>query len=126
MTDDRRTGTERAIDAAGAACRDAVDEFHLADRLHRLRPVGAVEGAALQEDRPDDIMPRLAAVAVQFLEQIARRLMRDDPEGVRAGRAPGQQRGQIPQVMMRIDDRKIRVENVLAHPCLLRFAINWR
>src|ERR1700730_2441887 len=49
--------------------RRAVDEFDFADRLHLLRPVGAVHGAAFDKHALRDVMTA-AGVGEQLVEQV--------------------------------------------------------
>ena len=83
----------RAIAAARRHGGDAVDELGLAQRAHRRRTVGAVAGRALDEDRALDLVAA-AGVGQQLREQVA------------VGR-------EVPQVMVRVDDRQIRLEDLL-------------
>ncbi len=82
-----------AVAARGAHRRDAVDEFRLADRAQFLRPVRAMEGAALDEHGIGDVV---AAVEVgqQIVQQVA-------PAAA------------VPQMMVRIDDRQVRLQRRL-------------
>ncbi len=93
MANDARAGADVAVDAARRHGGDAVDELDLADRLHLVRPVGAQHRARLHEHGGDDVV---AAVGIgeQVVEQIA------------PARA-------IPQMMVRIDDRQIGLEDRL-------------
>ena len=50
---------------------NAIDEFSLTDRLHRLRSISAVKGAALDIDGADYIVAA-ARIRQQFVEQVAR------------------------------------------------------
>ena len=83
----------RAHTAARAHRRDAVDELGLADRLHLLRPVGAVHRAALDKDALRGCCGRCRY----------RRAARRADSGTRA----------IPQMMVRIDDRQRRLDDLL-------------
>ena len=96
MSDDAGAGADLAVDAARRHRGDAVDELDLADRLHLLRPVGALHRARLHEHGREDVV---AAVGVgeQIVEQVAPALA-------------------IPQVMMRIDDRQVGLEDRLLAP----------
>ena len=93
MADDAGAMPGLAVDAAGAHGGDAVDELGLADRLQLLRPCGAVHRAGLHIDRRDDVV---AAVGVgqQLVEQVA----------------PA---GPVPQMVVRIDDRQVGLEDRL-------------
>jgi len=71
MTDDARASPQRAVDTAGALRRDAIDEFDLSDRFEVRRRIGAVERAALDEDRADNVVAA-ERVGAQLVEQIAR------------------------------------------------------
>ena len=55
--DDAFAGQHRAVAAARRHRRRAADELGLADVLHRLGPAGAIERAALDEDRALDLVP---------------------------------------------------------------------
>jgi hypothetical protein len=83
----------RLAAAPVALLGDRADEFALADAAHFLRPARAIARAALDEHGRDDIVARIA-VRQQFVEQIA------------AARV-------IPQMMVRIDDRQIGLEDFL-------------
>ncbi len=72
---------------------DRPDEFAFADRPHLFGTGLPVAGAALDEDGCDDVVPGID-IGQQLVEQIA------------AARV-------IPQMMVRIDDRKFGLEDVL-------------
>jgi hypothetical protein len=88
----------------GAHRGDAGDEFGLADGPHLGRAAGAVHRVAFEKHRRDDVVAAVQ-VSEQFVEEIA----------VIAA---------LPQMMVRIDDRQIRVEDRLqlggGEPCLVR------
>ena len=56
VADDRCAGAQVAIKAAGSLCRDAIDEFDLADGLFRIAIGSIVERTALHEDRADHVV----------------------------------------------------------------------
>ena len=74
--------------------RDAVDEFGLAERLQLLRAVGAVHLAAFLKTGRGDVVAA-ADIGQQILEQIA-------------------VAGPVPHVMVRVDDRQIGLDDLLA------------
>src|SRR5262249_47350254 len=79
---------------------DRPDKLAFADRSHFLGAPGAIARSALDEHGLDDVVPRVD-VGQQFVEQIAAARM-------------------IPEMMMRVDDRQIGFENLLAQlakPC---------
>ena len=96
VADDAGADLGLAVDAAGAHGGDAVDELGLADRAQLFGAVGAIHRAGLHEDGRDDVV---AAVGVgqQLVEQIA----------------PA---GSIPEMVMRIDDRQVGLEDRLVAP----------
>ena len=78
----------------------AADELAFADRPHLLGTAGAIARAALDEHGRDDVVAGVD-VGQELVEQIA------------AARV-------IPQMMVRVDDRQIGIENLLgelAEPC---------
>ena len=91
QADDARGDARGAVGAARRHGGDAVDELGLAQRAQRGRTVRAVAGRALDEDRALDFVAA-AGVAQQVGEQVA------------MGR-------EIPQVMVRVDDCQIRLED---------------
>ena len=94
IADDPSDATRLAVFPRGAHRRDAIDEFGLAKRFVLLRAIGAIHLAALLEAGRDDVVAA-ADIPEQVREQIA---------VVRS----------VPQMMMRIDDRQIGLENFLA------------
>ena len=94
IADDPGDATRLAVFPRRAHRRDAVDEFGLAERFLLLRPVGAVHLAAFLEAGRDDVVAA-ADVFEQVLEQVA-------------------VAGPVPQMMVRIDDRQIGLEDLLA------------
>ena len=93
MADDALADLGRAVAAAGAHRRDAVDELGLAHRLVGLRPAGAVHRPALHEDGRDDVVA-LAGIGQQVVQQVA----------------PARP---VPEVVVRVDDRQAGVERLL-------------
>ncbi|HXT08799.1 MAG TPA: hypothetical protein VN715_17915 [Roseiarcus sp.] len=83
--DDPRAHPRRSMEVAGAHRSDAVDELRLA--------VGAIHRVALGVDRGADVVAA-ADVLENLVEQIARTA--------------------IPEMMMRIDDRQLGSDNLLA------------
>jgi hypothetical protein len=93
MADDAGADPGRAVAAGGAHRRDAVGELRLADRTERLRPLGAVHGAALHEDGGDDSVA-LPQIRQQLRQQVA-------PAGT------------VPEVVVRIDDGQVGLQRLL-------------
>ncbi len=115
MADDAGAGAHLAIDAARRHRGDAVDELGLADRPQRVGPVGAVHRAAFHVDGADHLV---AAVEIgqQLVEQIARDVADDVHEAVLGRRQVLQDRRRpVPQMMMRVDDRQVGLEDGLGH-----------
>jgi hypothetical protein len=97
--DDAFAGENRAIAAARRHRRDAADELGLADEAHRLRPAGSIERAALDEDGALDVVAA-GQVAQQLWQQVA---------ALR----------KVPEVMVRIADRELRLEDRFGHGVIL-------
>ncbi len=113
MTDDPRAGAHVAVETARRHRGDAIHELGLTDGTQRLGSVGAVHGAAFQIDGAAHLV---AAVQVgkQLVEQVAPDVADDVHETVIGWRQVLQQlRRTIPQMMMRIDDREIGLEDLL-------------
>ena len=94
MADDAGRDPDGAVGAARAHGRDAVDELGLADRLHLLGPACAMHRARLHVDGRQDVVAGVG-VGEEIVEQIA-------PVGP------------IPQMVVRVDDRQLRLEDRLA------------
>ena len=92
---DAGAGPRLPVTPRRAHRRSAVDELDLAYRGLRRRPAGPVHRGAFHEHRRADIVPA-AGVLQQFVQQVA-------VEGV------------VPKVMVRIDDRQVRLQDLL--PC---------
>src|SRR5215469_13829024 len=87
----------RAIAARSAHRSDAVDEFDLADRRHLRPTVLLVHRAAFEEHGGDDVVTT-ADVREQLGQQITPALRR------------------VPEMMVRVDDRQIRLQHRLGRP----------
>ena len=102
VADDRLGDAAWAVIAGRAHRRDAVDEFDLAHRRHLARAVLAIHRLAFEEHRGDDVVAA-ADVVQQFGQEVAAAMRR------------------IPEMMVRIDDRQIRLQRRLARtlrqPC---------
>ena len=101
-TDDPGRGAELPILAARALRGDALHELCLPHRPQRLWPVGPIHGPALHEDRLPYVVRR--GIRAQLIQQVA-------------------VTGPIPEVVMRIDDRQLRLDRRFARqrqPCRLR------
>jgi hypothetical protein len=85
-----------AVDTARAHGGDAVNELGLAYGAHILRVGGANHRAGLHEHRRDDVVTAVG-IGQQLVEQIA-------PAWA------------VPEMMMRIDDRKVRLEDRFIAP----------
>ncbi len=119
MTDNRRTRPGRAIQPARALRRDPVDIFDLANRLHRRVARRTVERAALHKDGADDVVTR-RHIGGELFEPVLRRT-RDGLHERMPGFGKGGQHGpQVPQVMMRIEDRQIGFEDRFGHEFFYR------
>ena len=70
MADDSGADARGAEHAGRGHGGDAVDELDFADWLHRIGPIGAVHGAAFDEDGSDDVVAGID-VGQHFVEQIA-------------------------------------------------------
>jgi hypothetical protein len=107
---DGRGGAAGAVQTAGAGRGQALHELDLADGPHLLGPIGAVHRARLDEHGGAHVV---AAVDVggQLVEQIA--LVGD------AGEA------EIPEVMVGIADRELRLERGLCGQCEPVVAAVW-
>ena len=93
QADDAGGDARRAVAAARRHGGDAVDELGLAQRAQLGRAVGAVAGRALDEHRALDFVAA-AGVGQQVGQQVA-------------------VRGEVPEVMVRVDDGQIRLEDLL-------------
>ena len=91
--DDARGDARRAVLAALAHRRDARDELGLAHRPHLDRAARAVHRVALQEHGRDDVVAG-AEIGEQLVQQVA-------------------VVGPLPQMMMRVDDRQLGLEDRL-------------
>ncbi len=94
IADDAGDAPRLPVFAAGAHRRDAVDELGLTQGFQLLRAVGTVHLAAFLEAGRGDVVAA-ADIGQQVLEQIA-------------------VAGPVPHVMVRIDDRQIRLDDLLA------------
>jgi hypothetical protein len=98
MADDARANSRRPISAAGAHRGNAVHKLRFSDHTKRLRPVGAIHGLALHEDASRDVVTAFGNVCAVLVEQVS----------------PSRP---VPQMMMRIHDRKIRIDRVFMPAC---------
>ena len=103
VADDRFGDPARAVSARRAHGGDAVDELDLADGCRLGRAVLAVHRLALEEDRRHDVVSA-ADIGQEIGQQVAAAMWR------------------VPEVMMRIDDRQLRLQGRLRRtfrqPCL--------
>lgn len=97
MADDPLGDPARAVPAGRAHRRNAVDELDLADRGHLGRAILAVHRPAFEKDRGNDVVAA-ADVGQQFGQQVAPALRC------------------VPEMMVRIDDRQIRLDRRFAWP----------
>ncbi len=94
MANDRLGDAAAAVIARSAHGGDAVDELDLADRRHLGGAMLAVHRLTFEEHRGDDVVAA-ADIGEQFRQEVAAALRR------------------IPEMMVRIDDRQIRLERCL-------------
>jgi hypothetical protein len=94
--DNAGTGAHVAIAATRRHGGHAVDEFGLAERAQFAWPIGPVHGETLNEDRLPDVV-----AALQISEQV-RKQIAPLPE--------------IPEMVVRVDDRQVRLKCVLDAP----------
>ncbi len=94
VADDGFGDAARAVIARSAHGGDAVDELDLAYRRHLRRAVPAVHRLALEEDRRHDVMSA-ADVGQELGQEVAATMRR------------------VPEVVMRIDDRQLRLQRCL-------------
>ena len=97
VADDRLGDAARAVIARRAHGGDAVDELDLADRRHLGGAVPAVHRLALEEDGGDDVVSA-ADIGQQLGQEVAAAMRR------------------VPEVMVRIDDRQLRLQRRLGRP----------
>ena len=112
MADNPRAGPARPIQPARRLRRDTIDEFHLAHRLQRLAIGRVVKRAALHEDRADDVVPA-GEVGVELIEGVVRIIDQRGDKGVMRFGKHRDHRAQIPQVVVRVDNRQIGFEDIL-------------
>ncbi len=98
IADDAGANPCAAIAAAGAHRRDTVGEFDFANRAHLCGPMGAVHRQPFEIDGRGDIVTA-AGVGQEIRQQIA------------AGLRP------IDQMMVRIDNRQLGIDDRLLPPC---------
>ncbi len=114
MTDDRGTRPNIAIKAACSLGGDAIHKLDFANDLHRVAGPSAIKCAAFHEHRSDNVVATgnmrmelvecVMGIRQQGLEEVVPRL-REHPH----------QRTQIPQMMVRIDDRQVGFDNLFGH-----------
>ena len=105
VTDDAGGHARLAVAAAVAHRGDAGDELGLAHRPHLARAAGAIHRVALQEHAADNVVAG-GAIVEELVQQVARGGHLPRIAGARHARA-------VPQVMVRIDDRQLGVEDLL-------------
>ena len=103
--EDARAEPRRSVDPGPAHCRDAVHELGLADAAQRLRTVRAMEGEALREHRLHDL--------VAGLRDLVADLVAEEDLLLEAQERRGGHRAEVPQVMVRVDDREVGLEHRL-------------
>ncbi len=91
VADDAGADRGLAVPAARGHRRDAVGEFDLADRTERLRSTRAVHRAAIDIDGRDDVVAR-RDVGRHLLDHVA-------------------QPATIPEMVMRVDDRTLGIDD---------------
>jgi len=114
MADNPGAGAQGSIKPARALRRNPADELDLADRLERLGSACAIECTALHEHRGDHIVAA-RGVGQQTVESVIRRARdRGDERMVRLWKR-SDQRPQVPQMVMRIDDWQFGLEDRFGH-----------
>ncbi len=115
MADDGGAGAARPVDPAGAHRRHAVHELGLADTAVGGLAARPVHRPAFHEHRADDVVAA-GHVGQQLLEQIERDHPQHGFEAVlRRPQVAGGGRPAVPQMVVRVDDRQLGLENGLAH-----------
>ena len=114
VANDGSCRTQLTIDAAGTLGGDAIDKLNLTDGLHLRRRIGAIEGPALHKDRPDHPVTALS-VAAQLVEGVIGRARDGGDKGMMRLWKVAEQWGQVPEVMVGINDRQVGFKNVFDH-----------
>ena len=94
--------------------RNAIDKFDLANDLVILAVSRIVERATFHEAGADDIVARLR-IGLEFVEGVIGCIDQCLDEIVAGLRKGIDQRAQVPQVVMRIDDRQVRFKDCFGH-----------
>ena len=114
MADDPGAQPGGAVQPAGRLRGDTVDVLDFADRFQRFAIPAIVERTAFHEDAGDDVVPG-GDVGRELIERVVRDGNQRFEEAV-PGFGKGRQHGpQVPQVMVRIDDRQIGFDDRLGH-----------
>ncbi len=120
MAHNPRAGAKAAIQSACALRGDAVYELDLPHGLQRVAARRIVKRPAFDEDRGDDVVPAVG-VLMERIEGVIGRIDQRREEGMPWLGKRGQQRAQVPQVVVRIDDRQFGLERGFRwHGMLLR------
>ncbi len=113
MADDPGAGAHGSEQAAGRHGGDAVGKLDLAHGLHLVGAVGAVHGAAFDEDRGADVVAGVR-VRQQFVEQVAAGAVDDEGKAVIRRWQRGGEGAVIPQMVVRVDDRQVGLDDCFA------------
>ena len=114
MSDDCRAWPVVAVKPAGPLRGDTIHELHFPHRLEGVGAARIVECAAFHENGTHDIVTRVR-IGVQFVERIIGGTGDRFDEGVARFGESRDKRPQIPQMVMRIDDRQFGFEDFFGH-----------
>ena len=114
VPDDRFAEPRRAIEPAGTLRGDAVDEFDFAHALQLIRCAPVVKRTAFHEDRANHVVAA-ADLGLNFVEGVIGRERDAGDERVAWLGEGRHQRAQVPQVVMRVDDRQVGFEDRFGH-----------
>ncbi len=106
VADDAGVDLRLAIAAAGAHRGDAVGELDFAHRAERFRSAGAIHRAAVDIDGGDDVVAG-GDVAGHVLDHVA-------------------QAAAVPEMVMRVDDRARRIDDVFGVAAQASLRADWR
>ena len=114
MANNGGTSTCIAIKAGRRLRGDTVYEFDFANNFHVFAGIRTIKSAALHKDCADNIMPA-CQVSVKLIERVICVVDKSSDERVVRFREHRDKWTQIPQVVMRIDDRQIGLQDFLSH-----------
>ena len=114
MPDDPRARAKVAVKPARALRRDAVDELDLTHRLQRRIGPGPVERAAFHEHGADNVVAAVR-IGMECIERVVRRRNQRLDKRMQRLREHADQRAQVPQMVVRIDDRQIGFDDLFSN-----------